>query len=176
MTPDVNTPSRTVRPPFRLFDPFSAGLLRFQPNGSSTAPVPTPVATEFNPGERWYYIIILFLPSIRNFGSLELGAIVAEFAELASDSDCRRLRCAVAAERSEGRATHRERGDSRAKRVPSDNRQSSAVCAPPRLAAGWSSGRRQAGPGQGVDSSQCSAASNQQPAEAGAEAGEVAGG
>ena len=78
---------------------------------------------------------------------MELGAIVAEFAELASDSDCRRLRCAVAAERSEGRATHRERGDSRAKRVPSDNRQSAAVCAPPRLAAGWSSGK-QAGPGQ----------------------------
>ena len=24
--PDINAPSRTVRPPFRLFDPFSAGL------------------------------------------------------------------------------------------------------------------------------------------------------
>ena len=31
--PDVNAPSRTVRPPFRLFDSFSAGLDRFQPNG-----------------------------------------------------------------------------------------------------------------------------------------------
>ena len=31
--PDINAPSRTVRPPFRLFDPFSAGLHRFQPNG-----------------------------------------------------------------------------------------------------------------------------------------------
>ena len=30
--PDVNAPSRTVRPPFRLFDPFSAGLCRFQPS------------------------------------------------------------------------------------------------------------------------------------------------
>ena len=31
--PDIDAPSRTVRPPFRLFDPFSARLLRFQPNG-----------------------------------------------------------------------------------------------------------------------------------------------
>ena len=31
--PDIDTPSRTVRPPFRLFDPFPAGLHRFQPNG-----------------------------------------------------------------------------------------------------------------------------------------------
>ena len=31
--PDINAPSRTVRPPFRLFDPFSARLHRFQPNG-----------------------------------------------------------------------------------------------------------------------------------------------
>ncbi len=27
--PDIDAPSRTVRPPFRLFDPFSARLLRF---------------------------------------------------------------------------------------------------------------------------------------------------
>ena len=64
--PEIDTPSRTVRPPFRLFDPFSAGLLRFQPNGSSTAPVRTPVATEFNPGERYYHTINRPLPSIRN--------------------------------------------------------------------------------------------------------------
>ncbi len=64
--PEIDTPSRTVRPPFRLFDPFSAGLLRFQPNGSSTAPVRTPVATEFNPGERHYHTINRPLPSIRN--------------------------------------------------------------------------------------------------------------
>ena len=31
--PDISAPSRTVRPPFRLFDPFSARLHRFQPNG-----------------------------------------------------------------------------------------------------------------------------------------------
>ena len=65
VVPDVNTPSRTVRPPFRLFDPFSAGLHRFQPNGSSTAPVRTPVATEFNPGERHYDTTNLLPPSIR---------------------------------------------------------------------------------------------------------------
>ena len=64
--PEIDTPSRTVRPPFRLFDPFSAGLLRFQPNGSSTAPVLTPVATEFNPGERHYHTINRPLPSIQN--------------------------------------------------------------------------------------------------------------
>ena len=56
-----------------------------------------------------------------------LGFVAKDAMEIAADSDCRRLRCAVAAERSEGRATHRERGDSRAKRVPSDNRQSSAA-------------------------------------------------
>ena len=33
--PNVNTPSRIVHPPFRLFGPFSARLHRFQPNGSS---------------------------------------------------------------------------------------------------------------------------------------------
>jgi hypothetical protein len=64
--PDIDASSRTVRPPFRLFDPFSAGLLRFQPNGSSTAPVRTPVATEFNPGERHYDTKNLRPPSIRN--------------------------------------------------------------------------------------------------------------
>ena len=62
--PDIEAPSRIVRPPFRLFDPFSAGLLRFQPNGSSKAPVRTPVATEFNPEEREYDSINLCLPSI----------------------------------------------------------------------------------------------------------------
>ena len=48
--PDVNAPSRTVRPPFRLFDPFSAGLDQFQPT-AFMAPVRTSVATGFNPGE-----------------------------------------------------------------------------------------------------------------------------
>ena len=43
-----------------------------------------------------------------------LGFVAKDAMEIAADSDCRRLRCAVAAERSEGRATHRERGDSRA--------------------------------------------------------------
>ena len=40
--PDVNTPSRTVRPPFRLFDPFPAGLLRFQPTASQRLPFVPP--------------------------------------------------------------------------------------------------------------------------------------
>ena len=51
--PDIDAPSRTVRPPFRLFDPFSAGLDQFQPT-AFMAPVRTPVATEFNSGERIY--------------------------------------------------------------------------------------------------------------------------
>ena len=50
VVPDVIAPSRTVRPPFRLFDPFSAGLGQFQPTAFK-APVRTSVATEFNPGE-----------------------------------------------------------------------------------------------------------------------------
>ena len=62
--PDIDAPSRTVRPPFRLFDPFSARLNRFQSNGSSKAPVPTSVATEFNPGEQRYHTINLLLQSI----------------------------------------------------------------------------------------------------------------
>ena len=64
--PDIDAPSRTVRPPFRLFDPFSARLLRFQPNGSSMAPVRTSVATEFNPGEQRYHTINLLFQSIGN--------------------------------------------------------------------------------------------------------------
>ena len=59
-------PPRTVRPPFRLFDPFTAGHLRFQPNGSSTAPVRTSVATEFNSGEHHYDTTNQPPPSIRN--------------------------------------------------------------------------------------------------------------
>ena len=51
--PDVNAPSRTVRPPFGLFDPFSAGLGQFQPT-ALMALVRTPVATEFNSGEQKY--------------------------------------------------------------------------------------------------------------------------
>ena len=54
--PDVNAPSRTVRLPFRLFDPFSAGLDQFQPT-AFMAPVRTSVATEFNSGERTYSTI-----------------------------------------------------------------------------------------------------------------------
>ena len=53
VVPDVNTPSRTVRPPFRLFDPFSAGLNQFQPT-AFMSPVRTSVATEFNSGEQKY--------------------------------------------------------------------------------------------------------------------------
>ena len=45
--PDVIAPSRTVRPPFRLFDPFTAGLGQFQPT-AFMAPVRTSAATEFN--------------------------------------------------------------------------------------------------------------------------------
>ncbi len=63
VVPDVNAPSRTVRPPFRLFDPFSAGLSQFQPTAFMT-PVHTSVATEFNSGERHYHNINLHLPSI----------------------------------------------------------------------------------------------------------------
>ena len=55
VVPDVNAPSRTVRPPFRLFDPFSAGLDQFQPTAFK-APVRTSVATEFNSGEHTYII------------------------------------------------------------------------------------------------------------------------
>ena len=33
VVPDIHAPSRPVRPPFRLFGPFSARLHRFQPNG-----------------------------------------------------------------------------------------------------------------------------------------------
>jgi hypothetical protein len=62
--PDVIAPSRTVRPPFRLFDPFSAGLCRFQPTALK-APVRTSVATEFNSGERTYSTIKPRSPSIR---------------------------------------------------------------------------------------------------------------
>ena len=62
--PDVNAPSRTVRPPFRLFDPFSAGLDQFQPT-AFMAPVRTSVATEFNSGERTYSTIKPRPPSIR---------------------------------------------------------------------------------------------------------------
>ena len=64
--PDIDAPSRTVRPPFRLFDPFSARLLRFQPDSSSKAPVRTSVATEFNPGEQRYHTINLLFQSIGN--------------------------------------------------------------------------------------------------------------
>ena len=54
--PDVIAPSRTVRPPFRLFDPFTAGLGQFQPTAFKT-PVRTSVATEFNSGEQKYETI-----------------------------------------------------------------------------------------------------------------------
>ena len=46
--PDIDAPSRTVRPPFRLFDPFSErDSIGFNPT-TFMAPVPTPVATGFN--------------------------------------------------------------------------------------------------------------------------------
>ena len=61
--PDVNAPSRTVRPPFRLFDPFSAGLGQFQPT-AFMAPVRTSIATEFNSGEHVYDTIKPPSPSI----------------------------------------------------------------------------------------------------------------
>ena len=64
VVPDVNAPSRTVRPPFRLFDPFSAGLDQFQPT-AFMAPVRTSVATEFNSGEHAYNTIKPRSPSIR---------------------------------------------------------------------------------------------------------------
>ncbi len=54
---------RTVHPPFRLFDPFSAGLGQFQPT-AFMAPVRTSVATEFNSGEHTYRIIKPRSPSI----------------------------------------------------------------------------------------------------------------
>ena len=65
VVPDVIAPSRTVRPPFGLFDPFSAGLGQFQPT-AFMAPVRTSVATEFNSGERTYSTTKSHLPSIRN--------------------------------------------------------------------------------------------------------------
>ena len=64
VVPDVIAPSRTVRPPFRLFDPFSAGLDQFQPTAFK-APVRASVATEFNPGEHTYGTIKPRPPSIR---------------------------------------------------------------------------------------------------------------
>ena len=63
VVPDVNAPSRTVRPPFGLFDPFSAGLGQFQPTAFKT-PVRTSVATEFNSGEHTYNTIKPRSPSI----------------------------------------------------------------------------------------------------------------
>ena len=45
---------------------FSAATLRFQPDGSSKAPVRTSVATEFNPGEQRYHTINLLFQSIGN--------------------------------------------------------------------------------------------------------------
>ena len=63
MVPDVNAPSRTVRPPFGLFDPFSAGLGQFQPTAFKT-PVHTSVATEFNSREHAYNTIKPRSPSI----------------------------------------------------------------------------------------------------------------
>ena len=64
VVPDVNTPSRTVRPPFGLFGPFSAGFDQFQPT-AFMAPIRTSVATEFNSGERTYSTIKPRSPSIR---------------------------------------------------------------------------------------------------------------
>ena len=64
VVPDVIAPSRTVRPPFGLFDPFSAGLDQFQPT-AFMAPVRTSVATEFNSGEHTYGTIKPRPPSIR---------------------------------------------------------------------------------------------------------------
>ena len=69
--PDIDAPSRTVRPPFRLFDPFSAGLDQFQPTAFK-APVRTSVATEFNPGEHEYDTIPARHPSIRARGNFML--------------------------------------------------------------------------------------------------------
>ena len=62
--PDVIAPSRTVRPPFGLFDPFTAGLGQFQPT-AFMAPVRTSIATEFNSGEHTYSTIKPRPPSIR---------------------------------------------------------------------------------------------------------------
>ena len=70
--PDVNAPSRTVRPPFRLFDPFSAGLGQFQPT-AFMAPVRTSVATEFNSGEQENDTIKLRSPSIGNSRQIRRG-------------------------------------------------------------------------------------------------------
>ena len=64
VVPDVNAPSRTVRPPFRLFDPFTAGLSQFQPT-AFMAPARTSVATEFNSGEHTYSTTKSRSPSIR---------------------------------------------------------------------------------------------------------------
>ncbi len=85
--PDVNAPSRTVRPPFRLFDPFSAGLDQFQPT-AFMAPVRTSVATEFNSGERTYSTIKPRSPSTRkprqirharNYHRIYINAVVADY-------------------------------------------------------------------------------------------------
>jgi hypothetical protein len=51
---------------------FSAATHRFQPNGSSKAPVPTSVTTEFNPGEQLNYIKIIFLTSSRHCASIQI--------------------------------------------------------------------------------------------------------
>ena len=91
VVPGFYASSRIVHPPFRLFDPFSARLgtrLRlgyplglsasalkaklfggYPPvptHGFSTAPVRTPVATEFNSREHVYSSIKRRVPSIRN--------------------------------------------------------------------------------------------------------------
>ena len=72
VVPDVNAPSRTVRPPFRLFDPFSAGLDQFQPT-AFMAPVRTSVATELNSGEHTYSTIKPRSPSIRKIVGRVVG-------------------------------------------------------------------------------------------------------
>ena len=82
--PDVNTPSRTVRPPFRLFDPFSAGLGQFQPTAFK-APVRTSVATEFNSREQPYNTIKPRPPSIRKFPILGKTRLCRETAYRVSD-------------------------------------------------------------------------------------------
>ena len=66
--PDIDAPSRTVRPPFRLFNPFSAGLDQFQPTAFK-APVRTSVATEFNPEDHEYDTIPARHQSIRARGN-----------------------------------------------------------------------------------------------------------
>ena len=101
VVPDVNTPSRTVRPPFRFFDPFSEGLDQFQPTAFKT-PVRTAVATEFNSGERTYSTINPCSLSIRNLHATDFLESVISNGTLYYEGVPKAAQCGARAGRAQG--------------------------------------------------------------------------